>query len=183
MKQQRDRLPSLGAEVCEVNYEDLTQNTAAVMQKVCAFLRIPFDDELANLRGADRSTVYAGEQHALLRGDKIVAGPRPDVLDPGFRSKVAQYVNWWRCKYEGAWPEFPRAGVGNQPLPNCFQRVWDRLRYLVLQAVDRLRVLAFCFSPTSLVLKHRRQKYGAEPSRIHGGQSVKAATQSLGVSD
>src|SRR5579863_4980682 len=85
LKRGVDCLVSLGRPVCQVTYEELTRDTAKVMQEVCRFLEIPYRDELANLRDADRSAIFEGTHHSLVRGDKIVGTPRTVILDQTVR--------------------------------------------------------------------------------------------------
>ncbi|MGA2021201.1 MAG: sulfotransferase, partial [Candidatus Sulfotelmatobacter sp.] len=95
-KGQCSQIISAGAAVHQLHYEDLVSDTAAVMQKVCMFLDIPYDHRICTLEGADRSAVYAGRHHNLLRENDIVAGPRRDVIEPSLRRRVMRYVNLWR---------------------------------------------------------------------------------------
>src|SRR5579863_9213358 len=82
LKRGVDSLLARGQPVCQVTYEELTRDTAKVMQEVCRFLEIPYHDDLADLRGADRSAIFKGAHHTLIRGDEIVSTPRTVVLDP-----------------------------------------------------------------------------------------------------
>jgi sulfotransferase family protein len=82
-----EALIALRRPVCQVTYEELTSDTAKVMREVCRFLEIPYRDELADLRDADRSAIFQGAHHSLVRGDKIISRPRTIVLDQAARQK------------------------------------------------------------------------------------------------
>jgi len=64
LKRGVDSLLSSGQPVSQVTFEELTSDTAKVMREVCRFLEIPYRDELADLRGADRSAVYKDAHHS-----------------------------------------------------------------------------------------------------------------------
>src|SRR5579872_5636908 len=96
LKRGVDSLLSHGHPVCQVTYEELTSVTAKVMREVCRFLEIPYLDELAELRGSDRSAVFKDPHHSLVKEDKIVRTPRKVILDPAIRRKVDGYVKLWK---------------------------------------------------------------------------------------
>jgi sulfotransferase family protein len=156
-KQECDRLIERNIPVCQVNYEDLVNDTPGTMKQVCEFLGIPYHDELATLEGADRSATHAGAHHSLLRADKIVAKPRPDVVDPMFRKKVHQYASYWRGIYKGNWPSFPRADEDVVP-PSSAQRFLDQVRYRLFRIFDAFTALSFCFAPVWLLRRYRKEK-------------------------
>jgi len=160
LKKEVDRLLAGGSAVCQISYEDLTGDPAAAMQKVCGFLQIPYTDDLANLQGADRSAIHPGEQHAFIRGNKIVSGPRPQALSAEFRQKVLQYVALWRRQYAGVWPPFPAINVDSIEAPGLFQRLSENLAYRTLRAFDSCKGFAFCFAPLSLLARYRTWRYG-----------------------
>src|SRR5262249_8579831 len=99
-----DHLLTHGHSLCQVTYEELTSDTAKVMREVCRFLEIPYRDELAGLRDADRSAVFKGAQHSLVRGDEIVSTPRKLILDQAVRRKIEGYVKFWKRRYNDQWP-------------------------------------------------------------------------------
>jgi Sulfotransferase family len=162
-KQQYDWLVAHNKPVYELSYEDLVTNTAGVMQGVCSFLGIPYTDDLASLQGSDRSAIFGGQHHALVKGDKIVAGPRPDVVNDALRTKINQYVVFWRKRYAGSWPPFP-AGGSEAAAANFLQRVRDKLSYRALQAVDAFTKFCFCLVPLSLLQAYRNRKYRPQPA-------------------
>ena len=52
---------------------------------------------MTSLEGADRSAVYNGEHHSMVKSSSIVANrERPEVLSPALKSKVERYVVFWR---------------------------------------------------------------------------------------
>jgi hypothetical protein len=96
LKRGVDALLSRGQPVCQVTYEELTCDTEKVMRKVCCFLEIPYREELADLRGADRSAVFGDPHHSMVKGDKIVRTPRTLILDQAARQKLEGYVKLWK---------------------------------------------------------------------------------------
>jgi hypothetical protein len=176
-KKEYDWLVAHGKPGLQVSYEDLVSDTATVMQKVCTFLEIPYMDDLSSLQGADRSAIYGGQHHANLKGDKIVSGPRPNAVDENLRNKIAQYVVWWRSRYAGAWPPFPRVekDKAHGQARGFFQRAKDRMQYRGRRALDHFTEFAFCAAPLWLLRKYRGRKNSEETNRLrcdvalHGG--------------
>ncbi len=164
-KKECDWLVAHGKPVCQVSYEDLVSETTAVMQKVCRFLEIPYVDGLSSLQGADRTAIYGGQHHANVKGDKIVSGPRPNVVDENLRNKIGQYVVWWRSRYAGSWPPFPRGDKADTQPRSFFHRVKDRMQYRGRRAFDLFTTFAFCAAPRGLLRKYRDGKYSKEANR------------------
>ncbi len=158
-----DWLVTDGKPLYQLNYEDLTTNTAGIMQEVCRFLEIPYLDDLATLQGADRSAIFGGEHHSFVKGDKIVAGTRPSIVDDHFRNKIAQYVAYWRARYAGNWPPYPREG-SHTKRAGLFTRMLDRLAYRRIRATDFITRVCFSFVSLSLLKAFRDRKYRGQGS-------------------
>ena len=75
LRQACDALKVQGRLVHEVNYEDLVSRTSECMQEICQFLDVSFEDQITSLKGADRSAIFSGEHHTLVRSDRIVSEP------------------------------------------------------------------------------------------------------------
>lgn len=174
-KEQTDWLRANGREVLEVQYEDLVSDTATVLREVCRFLDIEYSDELATLEGADRRAIYGGQHHALVRGNEIVAGPRPMVVDGELRAKVDRYVRYWKQQHDGAWPPFHRFEGLNVASAGVLERSIDKFGYRILRGWDRFT--AFCFSvvPISLLTGYRSRKSRKAPARVDRIPPVEAA--------
>jgi hypothetical protein len=158
-KQQCQEIIDAGAAVHQLHYEDLVNDTAGVMRKVCAFLQIPYDDSLCTLEGADRSAVYSGRHHHLLRENAIVAGPRPNALDPGLRQRAERYVKLWREIEDTADDSNVRPRQGLFALAGFSI---DQIRYRLYRALDALIRLGFCFLPIPLLRWYRKTKQRGE---------------------
>ena len=118
-KKQCDWLRAHEKPVLEMSYEDLVRDPAATVRQVCLFLGIPYDETLSSLAGADRTAIYDGQHHKLVKGDQIIAQRRPDATDEQWRLKVDRYVNLWRRRYAGSWPPYHRfeGSAVNHPKP------------------------------------------------------------------
>ncbi len=162
LKNECDGLLDRGKPVCQVNYEDLVSQTSSVMRQVCDFLHIPYDDSLSSLEGADRSAIYHGPNHANIRSDKIVQGPRPDHVSPVLREKIERYVAWWHQVYGATWPAYPQSVDPGVLPPTRISRVVDSMLYRIWRTRDRIARIAFCFAPIFLLrhLRERQQKRG-----------------------
>jgi hypothetical protein len=157
-KKECDRLLARGKSVCQVNYEDLIQDTPSVMRHVCEFLQIPYDDSLAVLEGADRSAILEGQHHANLKGDKIVRGPRLELIGAALRKQILQYEALWHRIYGSAWPRYPQSADNSVQPSSRFSRLGDRALYLTLRVRDRISPLVFSFIPISLLRRYREAK-------------------------
>jgi len=177
-----DNLVERGAQVYPVQYEDLVENPAAVMQGVCSFLEIKFHPRMASLRGADRSAIYAGEHHERVNSEKIATSKnKPEVLSEDIRHKVAYYIAHWKRESNGAWPRYPES-VG--PLRHrktfFFERVVDRILYRSLRAFDGTVAMIYSYFPVSILQKYRASKSLSVPAmpplkRVEGNELVGAA--------
>jgi hypothetical protein len=153
-----DFLVSRGHPVCQVTYEELTSDPAKVMREVCRFLEIPYRDELADLRGADRSAVFEEAYFALLRGDEIVSRPRGVILDPATRQKIDGYVKLWKRRYDNQWPPTVLTDADHVALPRLPQRVGDQIAYRALRAFEQFREVCFAYAPLALLQSYSSRK-------------------------
>lgn len=156
--QQCTQAVAAGIPVHQVHYENLVTDTAKAMRGVCTFLGIPYDESLCTLEGADRSAVYTGRHHDLLRNNAILREPREDVMDPALRNRVERYAALWNHIDEGS-PE-------NKGLSTQLQRKFDLFQYRAYRAIDLLIRLGFCFLPTSLLRSYRRLRDNREARRF-----------------
>jgi hypothetical protein len=173
LRRQCDRLRAAGQPLCELDYEELVAAPAAVMQRVCEFIGVAYDDSLATLEGANRGAIHPGEHHALLRGTQIVAKARPEVLDPAQRAKVRRYLNLWRRQYQGAWPKYPAPAEGENEVPGLVERIWDRVTYRAWRAFDAFTRFAFCWAPLPWLRWYRQRKQTKAPSASPASQTLK----------
>ncbi len=157
-----DSLISRGQPVCQVTYEELTSDTAKVMREVCRFLKIPYRDELADLRGADRSAVYKDAHHSLVKGDKIVSTPRTVILDQPVRQKIDGYVKLWKRRYNNEWPPSVLTDADHVALPRLAQRVGDQVAYRAVRAFDRFRQVCFAYAPLALLQSYSGRRRGVQ---------------------
>src|SRR5579863_65626 len=158
-KRQCDWLRTNNKPVLEISYEELTSSPGATMQQVCRFLAIPYHANLADLAGSDRSAIYDGQHHALVKGDAIVSGTRPSVVDASFRAKTDRYVNFWRRRYREAWPPYYQIERSEKKGSSLFERAVDSLEYRALRTFDRFTALCFSFAPIWLLHRYRERKY------------------------
>jgi hypothetical protein len=164
-KRECAKLIASGAAVHQLRYEDLVSDTATVMRRVCDFLRIPYDDSLCTLEGADRSAVYAGRHHDLLKKNAIVCGPRHNFLDPKLRRRAEHYVRIWQ--------QFDAQGVAPRQVekpvtafPGAAGAPLDHIRCLFYRVIDSLIRVGFCFLPLPLLRAYRQVKERSEEPKF-----------------
>ncbi len=153
-----DYLLSRGQPVCQVTYEELTSDTEKVMREVCRFLEIPYLDELANLQDADRSAIFQGAHHSLVRGEKIVSAPRTVILDQAARQTIDGYVKLWKRRYDNEWPPSVLTDADHVALPRLPQRVGNQVAYRAVRAFDQFRQVCFAYAPLALLQSYRSRK-------------------------
>ncbi len=159
-KRQCAKLIASGAAVHQLHYEDLVSDTATVMKRVCDFLQLPYHENLCTLEGADRSAVYAGRHHSLLKENAIIRGPRSNPLDPQLRRKAEHYVRLWQ--EFGADNPGPRAVRSREKLLPSVELRFDQIRYRFYRAIDSLIRVGFCFLPVRLLRLYRKAKQKRE---------------------
>jgi len=171
MRAECDRLVRRGARVHELQYRDLVQNPVETLAGICTFLGISFAPEMASLEGADRSAIYDGGHHALVKGERIVApGERAEVLPGNLKSKIERYMSLWREEYSEKWPASFFQGAADTGKPSLAERLLDRVRFRSLRTFDAAVVLVYCFAPFWVLrrfraLKHRREEERAKVRR------------------
>ena len=158
LKRGVDCLLSRGQPVCQMTYEELTSDTARVMQTVCRFLDIPYCDEMATLREADRSAVFEGAHFSLLRGDDIVSTPRTMVLDQATQQKINGYVKLWKRRYNDEWPPSVLTDADHLALPRLPQRIGNQAAYRVERAFEQFRHVCYAYAPTALLQRYRSRR-------------------------
>jgi len=168
MKEEADQLVRRGAAVHQLQYDDLVRDPVNTLTAICDFIGIPFDPKMNSLEDADRSAIYNGAHHSMVKSTAIVANrERPEVLPPDLKSKVERYVVFWRRQYAGKWPV--NAAVSDGVLPaSLFERTADRVRHRLLRSFDLTVPVLYSLVPIPVwqkyrQLKSRHQQLAAKP--------------------
>ena len=164
MKQETDQLIRRGAEIHQLQYDDLVRDPESAARTICDFIGIGYSPRMTSLDGADRSAIYNGDHHSGVNGAAIMAArERPEVLSPDFRNKVERYVALWRKQY-GGWPA--KAVVSHTTRPASWtERVSDSIRLSILRGQDALIPALYSFVPTAVWQKYRQMKITEPASR------------------
>ncbi len=158
MKQEADELVRRGADIYQVQYDELVRDPATMLNAICEFIGIDFDPKMATLEGADRSAIYNGEHHSGVKSSSIVAKrERPEVLSPELKSKVERYVVYWRKESGGTWPVNAAVSDGTQAA-SLAERTSDAIRHRILRTADLAVPLAYSAVPIPLWKKYREMK-------------------------
>jgi hypothetical protein len=166
-------LRSEGRAVHELNYEDLVSDTEHHMQEICRFLGLQYEPQMASLEGADRSATFAGNHHALVRGNRIIHRRKgTEALSPAVRQKIARYVCRWKTQSDGEWPKYPVQLANGAHPPKPFELFRDRVVYRTLLCGDGLSKLIYAVVPLavahsvrSLLHQHTYTKPSLQTSR------------------
>jgi hypothetical protein len=158
MKREADQLVRRGAAIHQLQYDDLVTKPIPELTAICNFIGIPFDLRMNSLEGADRSAIYNGDHHSLVKSSAIVANrERPEVLSPDFKNKVERYVAFWRQEYNGNWPVTAAVSEGTRPA-TWLERTRDRLRHGRLRSLDLVIPVLYSLVPIVLWEKYRKAK-------------------------
>src|SRR2546430_14329021 len=71
MKREADQLLRRGIAIHQLQYDDLVRNPVAALTEICNFIGIPFDPRMNSLEGADRSAIYNGAHHSMVKSSAI----------------------------------------------------------------------------------------------------------------
>jgi hypothetical protein len=159
MKTECDRLRHRGAALHEISYGRLIARPQEVMEEVSSFLKIPYDPRMATLGAADRSAIYEGEHHALVKGSNIVRRePDREALPAAFNRKIQRYLTHWRSKYGSQWPalrDFPPSNEAGAGLP---ERAMDKVLYVAYRSFDLAMRLFYCLAPMPILRLYKAVK-------------------------
>jgi Sulfotransferase family len=155
MKDECDALVRRGVALHQIQYEEMVQSPAMVMQGICWFLQIPFDPCMASLEGADRSSIYEAPQHAGVKSEKIGLPGKSNMAVPDkLGEKIARYTAYWKRESGGSWPAYP-ASAGNAKPAAFLERAGDEVYFRALRALDRFTAFVYCYAPISLLRRYR----------------------------
>ena len=158
MKREADRLVRRGAAIHQLQYDDLVRDPLAAMTAICDFIGVAFDPRMASLEGADRSAVYNGAHHSMVKSAAIVADRgRPEVLSPELKSKVERYIVFWRKQYGGTWPVNAAATDGTKPA-SWFERASDLVRHSLFRSFDLMVPVLYSLVPVAVWQRYRQWK-------------------------
>lgn len=159
LKAQCDHLVSRGVPVHQIHYETLVKDPAGVMADVCKFLDVPFVPAIASLEGADRSAIYEGAHHALVRSECIVSSlERSEAVSADLQRKIERYITMWREESGGEWPLLSFPQTGDSGKPSLREQLFDRVVYCWLRTYDSMALFTSCFVPSHFLSKLRIYK-------------------------
>jgi hypothetical protein len=173
-----DTLVARGVPVHEVRYEALIDDPSQVMAEVCTFLDLPFDPRMTNLQDADRSAIYAGEHHEMVKSERITTkAERDEALSAGVLRKIGRYVAFWHRQYGDRWPALPENDGSKPSRWFAAERIFDRWLYRGLRTFDQAVVLLYCFAPLGLLKKYREMRGRGET--VPAKQETKESKEDL----
>jgi hypothetical protein len=164
LKVECDQLISQGAPVHQIQYETLVKNPDDTMADICKFLGVSFFPGVASLEGADRSAIYEGKHHSLVKSERIVSSSeRSEVLSSDLKNKIERYRSLWREESAGNWPIPSTTQSSVSGKPSFWERLVDQALYFWLRGFDSFVVLIYCFAPFWLLKRFRGFKHRSEP--------------------
>jgi hypothetical protein len=174
LKEACETLRSQGRSVFEINYEDLTSDTARYMEHICSFLGLSFEPGITSLEGADRSAIAGLDRkhHTLVQGDRIVAlRSHAETLSPAVRAKVDRYICRWKQFYDGKWPTYPMEMPPNSKPPTVAEISWDNLANRGIMYSDNIVTLAYAATPIAFARLWRARPWLRDVSTTYSRQA------------
>lgn len=176
LKLECDALVSQNIPLHQVQYEELVRDSTKVMTGVCSFLQIPFDTRMCSLEGSDRSAIYEGSHHELVKREKILSSKKhEEVLPQRLKRKVESYVAYWKKQSGKTWPRYPETQQPVLRLPGTARRFVDNALFRGLRILDGFTAFVYCYAPTSWLEKYRsfksRRYQNAAPEKSGRAQS------------
>ncbi len=173
LRQACDVLKSRFRLVHEVNYEDLTSNTSECMRQICLFLELPFESRITSLEGAERSAIFSGQHHAMVRGERVFGQRRqPALLSPALKAKVDRYICRWKRRYQGKWPKYPLQLPESTRPPSTIELWRDRITYQLLRCQEKMVAMIYAVVPIEFArwlrcwLRRRVRAQGSIPNVV-----------------
>lgn len=174
MKEEADQLVRRGMAIHQLQYDDLVRDPGTALAAICDFIGVTYDPKMTSLEGADRSAIYNGDHHSMVKSASIVAGrDRPEVLSPQLKNKVERYVVFWRKKYNGAWPVHANVSEGAKAA-SLLERSRDKALHRLLRTMDLAIPVAYSFVPVPVWMKYRQWKYRSHevPTKAAGPEVI-----------
>jgi len=158
MKQEADQLVRRGAAIHQLQYGDLVRQPAAALSAICDFIGVSYDPKMNSLEGADRSAIYNGDHHSMVKSATIVADrQRPEVLSPELKSKIERYIVFWRKQYGGSWPVNAPVSDGAKAA-SWLERTRDGIRLGLFRTFDLIVPILYSVVPIGVWQKYRQAK-------------------------
>ncbi len=159
LKKDADWLQRHGRSVYQLSYEELTNDPAAVMAGISAFLGLSYNPRMATLKGADHSALYSGSHHASVKSERIRQAAQVSRMSRELRGKIGRYLKLWSRTYGPEWPLYGKSATRtDESGPELHERVLDRLRLTVLTLLDTFVLLAYSNVPLAFLELYRKRK-------------------------
>jgi hypothetical protein len=160
LKKQCDALVARGVPVHQIHYKQLVGDTTETMQGICEFLDIPFVPEVTRLEGADRSAVFGGGHHSLVKGTEIVSSrERKETLPPRIQKKVRQYKALWKAESGDEWLLCRYLEDTGETPVGKWEQLKDWILFSLLRFKDTAPRFAYSVLPMWVWLVYRTVKY------------------------
>jgi hypothetical protein len=147
--------------VLTVTYEQLVDRPEATLKQVTEFLGINFEPAMCSLPSQGTQRDQPNKAH-LKWGNVLTSAiqrqvHRENPLPPRFKDKIQRYKSRWMDRY----PRFYRmiyADIPKRRPPSLWERTADRLACGFHDALNRIMIWFFSFSPLPLLRRYRRQR-------------------------
>jgi len=164
LKKQSDALVARGIPVHQIHYQELVGDTAKTMRGICEFLGIPYVSAITSLAGADRSAVFEGAHHSMVKGRQIVSSrERKGTLPPRIGKKIRQYKALWKAESGEEWLLCRYFGDSSETRLGKWERLRDSLFFSLLRLKDEVPRIAYSVLPLWLWIWYRSVKYAHQP--------------------
>jgi hypothetical protein len=155
LKAESERLKRAGAQIHEVQYENLVSDPRKAMMEICEFLNLPYDERMTTLKGSDHSAIDPAGQHTKVKSDRIIKhSDEEEILTEEQKRKIASYVRLWQEQCDG-WPRVHEVLNHDSSKPSLGQQLVDWSIYRGWRFSDRFRKWIYCLAPLWLLNSYR----------------------------
>jgi glycosyltransferase involved in cell wall biosynthesis len=153
---QAAQIEQQGARIFRASYADIVDHTEKTCRELCAFLDVPYADQMLELNKADLSTIYKAPHHAYLRRGIIERQKYPqELVKPGTAKKLERYGRRWE-RLQADWLKLPV--TARQHEPSLPEMAWHFALGRILTFYDALVRAGFEFLPLAWLRVYRLLK-------------------------
>jgi Sulfotransferase family len=148
-----------GMSIFEIDYDTLVNDPESVTAGVCRLLELPHHPGMLSLQHADRSAIYEGFHHDMVKSEQIKAKKeeQEEVLSSRLVRKIERYTAFLEAQ-TGRQLAVHDNGASAPKAWFVLERFVDRVMYRMFRMFDQAVAFIYCFAPLWLLRKYRAAK-------------------------
>jgi hypothetical protein len=156
-----------GVPVFEIEYDALVNDPESVTAGVCRFLELRHHPGMLSLQHADRSAIYDGAHHDMVKSKQIKS--KKDVQEEVLSSPVLRKIDRYSAFLEARTGRPSAVRDNPTSAPEAWfvlERFFDRILYRMFRRFDQTVAFIYCFAPLWLLRKFRAAKARCAPTVV-----------------